>query len=244
MISDQELDALIKKAVPLMWYDELAAIEKRMAEESPHVFSKEYEKKKQKILNGCRHHKKVEPAVEVADRKPHWTGRRPKLRYLLVAVLLLILSATTVLAYEPLKVLLEEIVYTVFPSHVSIDEIEDGKNQNESAAFVAKRPTEVPEGYKLVMEDVDEAMNMCYLVWENDKRERITYYQYNPENVGFSVTADGEPPVDVKVGNTTAKMVVDEDKFRTIIYEEGGLIYSLTSKLNKRQMIKILESVK
>lgn len=241
MISDHELDGLLQKAVPIVRCRELEAVEKLMAKNPPHVFSKEYEERKEEIVKGHPCHRKAEDGQGKVKRG------RVKMRYLLVAVLLLILSSTVVLGNETIREILSEIVYTVFPTNVVIEPVEeetDVDNVNATIGFEAKRPQEVPEEYVLLSEDLDMPGEMLSMVWQTSSEESVCYYYYNSDSSVISVTADGQVPEEIAIGDKMAKVTVDDRGVATGFYEDGEYTVVLTGKLEKDELVRMLKSVK
>ena len=75
-----------------------------------HIFSEEFNNNMKFIIPKEKNITNMQPVEHADTRKT-----RLKIRYLLVAILILIMSVTSVFAIEPLRETLKEIVYTIFP---------------------------------------------------------------------------------------------------------------------------------
>lgn len=247
MIEEQALDLLLEQAVPMMWLDNLEETECQMKLEKSHVFSKKYEKKKENIIAAYIREKGKTETNSISNRSAVQRPRRIKIRYLLVAILLLLASTVTIMASEMVQGVLNHITYTVYHNFLSIDNKEDVNTieQGETEPlFVPKRPGYIPAEFQLIEEEIDEVFGEINIRWQKQDGITMFYFQFNPQYGGISVTSDGTAPEDVTVGNHEAKLVEDKDGVRSIFFEEGEYIYLLTAKLEKKELIKIMESIK
>jgi hypothetical protein len=79
------------------------------------------------------------------------------------------------------------------------------------------------------------------ITWINEDENVINYIQTLPN---ISITADGETPEDILIGNKKAKMIIDENENRSIFYEEDGMIYIISGEISKEELIKIMKSIR
>lgn len=185
----------------------------------------------EKLLNGAR----------VTNEKLPEKGRKkkiPKMRYLLVAILILLMSGITALAYEPIRVKLENFVYTIFPDHLSIE----GDQSNIPTEVEWKYPTYIPEGYKEILNDSNEISKELYLIYENEEEELLSYIQYTA-NTSSVVTSDGKTIKRLKIGDIDVTITMDEKGVMTAFYENEGWIFEVAGELEIEEMIKIIENI-
>lgn len=230
-MENNDFDKLLEEAIEEIVCEELYAIEDYIKENGPHVFSDEFENKMEKLLNGSR------VTNEKLPEKGHMK-KIPKMRYLLVAILILLMSGITALAYEPIRVKLENFVYTIFPDHLSIE----GDQSNIPTEVEWKYPTYIPEGYKEILNDSNEISKELYLIYENEEEELLSYIQYTA-NTSSVVTSDGKTIKRLKIGDLDVTITMDEKGVMTAFYENEGWIFEVAGELEIEEMIKIIENI-
>lgn len=252
MSERDDFDALLEKAAALASYHDFCKIEEKMLEQGPHEFSPQFEEKMNLLLYPSRIGQSMNSKTEKPKRG------RVKIRYLLIAVLLMILCSTTVFAYEPARELLKNIVYTIFDDHISIGpgdastslEEQEGEavleqNANmQTGESVFQRPGYIPEGYDLCDEFVNEETRELRLFWVDDQGNTLTYIQIEAESGKLILSSSGDEPQDIKIGNIDGKFILEDDDMKTIFYEMDNSIYILVGTLEQKELVTILLSLK
>jgi hypothetical protein len=226
-------EELLKETIQEICESELSILEEMMKEEPNIVPSPEFEQRMEDLINERYGYRDIKDSFG-EDRKLHF-----RTRYLLVAILLLILGTSTVFAIEPLRERLQQFFYTVFPDNIFIQD-ESGKNE-ENKKVEWKKPSYVPKGYTEYDVVKDEVSYYYNITWINEDENVINYIQTLPN---ISITADGETPEDILIGNKKAKMIIDENENRSIFYEEDGMIYIISGEISKEELIKIMKSIR
>lgn len=238
MKSDLSLDLEMYQAMEMLCYEELKAAEGMAVRQGKHIFSEEYNQKIQELLYG-------KPQTD--GFLHNQSGGRMKLRYLFIAVILMVLASASVMAVEPVRERLGDIFYTVFTNNVEISEEEgEGTDVQNTAAMVVKRPAYIPEGYEVLEETMSEAIEDITIYWENEKGDLLMYTQYSIKDNVSSITSDGSKPEKVKVDGYDGVLIWDRahgDNEGTLFFENESYIYMISGCLQKEELIQILESI-
>ena len=107
-------DELLKEAAAKAMKIECAVLEKCAAQEEEHEFSKEHERRIRELVRGNCGKAKVKPA------KDRGNGMSLRIRIAFVAVVVMMLGSMTVLAVEPLREKVYQMIERIFPDHTDI----------------------------------------------------------------------------------------------------------------------------
>jgi len=121
----------LKKVVSKACEDDLLQLDKELAMGESHVFSEEFNRKMKKLLDGS------------ADREnPVGKGRKHRIpiKYLLIAAILMILAASTVLAIEPIREKLQEVFITLFPEYANIQSEDETSSTDDGLPLQPYEP--------------------------------------------------------------------------------------------------------
>lgn len=145
-------DELLKEAAAKAMKIECAVLEKCAAQEEEHEFSKEHERRIRELVRGNCGKAKVKPA------KYRSNGMSLRIRIAFVAVVVMMMGSMTVLAVEPLREKVYQMIERIFSDHteVSFEEIEQEIRAGAVEADMENYPRrlkKVPEGYTLFSEE-------------------------------------------------------------------------------------------
>ena len=242
MMENNYFDELLEETIEEIVCEEFLAIEDYIGEHGAHIFSETAEQKMDKLM----HKGKAMP-----DNKTPFEGkgkRRSRFRwkYAMVAVLLLGMCTMTVLAVEPIREKVKNIVYTIFPDHLLLEAnpeyLEESSAVEDITTIEWMEPTYVPEGYELIDYYRDETFQDSCFTYENEDGKLLRYYQYDVA-MRTLVTSDGETMKEVMVGDYVATMTIDESGKKVIFYNDKHWIFMVTGEEDEAELIKILESI-
>ena len=231
MISDKQFDELLHIIIPETCNEEIFDIEDQISVGDKHIFSKSFEEKMLFIFKGK---KKIENEID-----PLKIRAKPKIKYVLVAILLFVLSSMTVLAYEPARIALEKIIFSVFDDSLLFRPDMEKTEENEGDIIFLK-PTYIPESYYLMEEYISPAKTNITLVWIDENENTLFYEQRIAQGGDLRLSSDGAIPIDIDIGGKNGKLIVENDGTKTIFYEEGDSIFIITGVINEDEMINIL----
>lgn len=236
MMENNDFDELLEETIEEIVCEEFLAIEDYIGEHGAHIFSDDFENKMEKLI-----HK--ENIVYNNNSERLHRVRGPKIRYLLVAILLLLMGALTAFTYKPVRVVLENFVYSIFQDYLLIEEeknIELDKNISKEIEW--KYPKYIPEGYKEIVNHFDEVGKELYLIYENEDKKILSYTQYTV-NTRSTVTSDGTSIENIKIGDIDATITYDKNGTIVVFFEENGSFFEISGEVEKDKMIKIVENI-
>jgi hypothetical protein len=104
------------------------------------------------------------------------------------------------------------------------------------------RPTYLPEGFSETSEE--KAVNIVVIVYTNMVGEKIYLNQWPAEDISSFVSNKGKNYVKTEVSGNTAYLFEDivESK-NTLLWQEDGLVFELTSSIESEELIRIGESI-
>ena len=240
-------DELLKEAAAKAMKIECAVLEKCAAQEEEHEFSNEHERRIRELVR--------ENCGKAKAKSGKYRGNRVSLRIRIafVAVVIMMMGSMTVLAVEPLREKVYQMIERIFSDHteVSFEEIEQEIKAGAVEADMEKYPRrlkKVPEGYTLFSEeDVMKAPELELPIFsqgfKNSKDQNLWYSQDLTELYEVSITSDGTPAKRIKVGNDEAYLFTDEKNYHGIILQKEGFVYTVGGYDDVEVLIDCLESV-
>lgn len=240
-------DELLKEAAAKAMKIECAVYEKYTAQEEEHEFSKEHERRIRELVR--------ENCGKAKVKSGKYRGNRMSLRIRIafVAVVVLMMGSMTVLAVEPLREKVYQMVERIFSDHteVSFEEIEQEIKAGAVEADMEKYPRrlkKVPEGYTLFseedfMKNPEIEVPDFTQIYSNSKDQNLSYVQVLTENYSVSITSDGTPAKRIKVGNDDAYLFTDESNYHGIILQKEGFVYTIGGYDDVEVLIDCLKSV-
>ncbi len=239
-MNDTSFDALLQRAVPNACFEECCEIEEKMLKDGEHVFSKEFE---DNMNSAFKRKKKNAESKGISKR-----GKRPKFRYLLVAVLLLVLGSVTVVAYEPAREKLITFMMSIHEEYILIEIEENDKKESEDKSLEREPveyliPSYVPESYELIDEYFDGDAEYLSLAWENAARYSLSYDQISLQHGNMYISSDGDIPLAIKIGEYDGKLIEQENGLKTIFYEHEGFLYAVSGTMEESELMKMILSL-
>ena len=239
-------DELLKEAAARAMKIECAVYEKYTAQEEEHEFSKEHERRIRELVR--------ENCGKAKAKSGKYRGNRMSLRIRIafVAVVVMMMGSMTVLAVEPLREKVYQMIERIFSDHteVSFEEIEQEIRAGAVEADMENYPRrlkKVPEGYTLFSEEdfMKEEVELPDFTqgYENSIGQNLWYMQILTELYEVSLTSDGTPAKRIKVGNDDAYLFTDESNYRGIILQKEGFVYTIGGYDDVEVLIDCLESV-
>lgn len=245
---------ILREAVQGACKRENAAYDKLVTEREKPVFSHNFEKNIVKLKKEIKHTKTAD-IIEY----PHTTfpRKRMRLKLALIAIIIMMFGSMTVMAVEPIREKVYQIIETLFPDHtdISFKEVEEDTQENETdsqagnfnPADFPKKLKWVPEGFEIYREHVD---NMSFTVFQffdtsNSQQDfqQIEYQQVTLEDSsGWSFTSDGTPAKDIEVNGEKANLYTDEGGYLSIVMIKEGFAYYIGGNVEAEVLIKCLES--
>ncbi len=222
---------LIKKAFEELSEMELKHIEDCLEKDAPIMPTYSYLIKMKKLIENPYSEEYESPIV---------IKHRISLRYALIAVLLMIMFTTTVIAFTPVREKLKDIIITLFSDHVDIDSIEEV--EPDEANFVIKIPHKIPEGYHLYKETKED--NTVHMQWIDNEDNTLDYFEQPSSELSITITSDSSEVRDITIGTKHGKMFTDkEHNITTVLYEEEGVTFILIGCRPEEEMIQIADTI-
>lgn len=238
MIEDKEFDDLLRSVLPQICYEDCCKAEQQMLQDGRHEFSTEFEEKMNELLSPTSH--SISPTREKIGRIP--------LKYLFIAVLLFVLCSSTVLAFEPVRVQLKNIVYTVYGNFFRIDKSNDSKKELATTdsftdSIIWKKPSYVPDEYTVIDEFLDNINGEYSIIYENESEEILSFFQYDLSKNSPLISGGGSIENYI-VDERNISLTSDETNRTIVFFEDQHSLYVLLGILEKQQMIEILATIK
>ena len=195
------------------------------AEGKPYAFSREFERKMDLLLHDYHNTEKISPICEKELYKPvrvkvFGHALRKSVVAILAAILIIGSALATVAIVRPdvFFAIKEKITHWVITPH-------NNEHSELPHDFTPKKPAQ-PAGYRIVDERLDESG--YYLVFENERGNRLNYSQQFAE--GFSINVDSEErEIENEVINGKDIVIAeDKDGMLTIVTEDGTYVFIIT----------------
>lgn len=237
-------DDLLKEALQKAMGIKLMAYDNRLEKEENHTFSEEYREKMRAMLQGSDGKEEARP-IRSIKRKKHI-----RLKAALIAAIIMLMGAVTVLAVEPLREKVYQIIEKNFSDHTDInvkelgEAIDSEKREITPESFELKRLVNVPEQYEVEYEELVQEVCDYILIYTDDKEESIVYQQQGIEYMdSWSITSDGTGTTTVSVHGDVGYVLEDEHGWVTVIYPHEGYVYSLAGREEAETLAAILETI-
>ena len=230
-----ELDARIKKALEIAYEKKWEALEKEVEEGPKYAFSKEYD---EMVLNEAFKVLNKGVSVRRHSKNKFPFNCRPRVRKaLLVAILIVLLAIGSVTVYA---IGHPEIMYNIKKTFTewTISFQQDAQGE-EAGAFVYLKPN-APEGFDIVSEE--KLTNWYEIQYENDKDEIIFYTQTLPDNLGITISGEGQEYKDIEV-NGYKGLAYEQNGSWTIIWDNGYYIFELMGNADYDMLLSMAESI-
>lgn len=223
ILSENLLEELVEKACELenkMFQEEI--------EQCDHVFSEDYQKKMDTLMG------------KSSSRIVYRRRRRMPMKYLLAAVLMALMMAITVVAVEPLREKVVQMIEKLFSDHTDIS-FGETEPMEAPIEFKAHKLKYVPEGYNLAEEELAKEMNYYVCVYTNKEDNSIVYEQNLVKEYNSSITSDGSPARKIDINGKEAYVLKDPHGITTVIYVEGKYVFTILSQEDTQTIVDIFE---
>ena len=241
---------ILREAVLNACERENAAYNKLVTEREKPVFSHDFEKNIAKLKKEIKHTKTAD-IIEY----PHTVlpKKRLRLKIALIAMIIMMFGSMTVMAVEPIREKVYQIIETFFPDHtdISFKEVKEDAQENETdsqtrsfnPADFPKKLKWVPEGFELVQEEIDSDLFYLMQTYINPQKQYLAYDQMLLENTnGLDLTSNGEVSKEITINGKTGYLFTDDDNYHIILYMHKGFAYKIGGYLNEADLIKCLEN--
>lgn len=240
-------DNLLKEAVAKAWAIENAICEGQEAKLPEHTFSDEYRQKMRRLIDGTQ----IDGVL--TEEKPERRRRVIKkkslrIKILLVAAIVMMLGSMTVLAVEPLREKIYQMVELLFWDHTDIRFEEMAEEMNGQSQEISlknykiQKLTKVPSKFKKENARIDYTF-FDYTESYCDEKGHAMHYRMGPaEDFTASVTSDGKPAKIISFRGEKAYLLTDNSGWHNIFYVKDGYVYDLGGYEEVEELIKILES--
>lgn len=236
-------DNLLKEALRKAQEMKTSAYDKEIVQEEEHVFSKEYREKMEKLLEEFENKQESKEEKKIYSIKK----KNMKLKILLIAAIVMLMGAMTVLAVEPLRESWYHFVEKVFSDHTSVKFEEKGELDNKTNItkenFEFRKIKYLPPNYKLKDEYYIESICEFSQTFVNDEGQVIVYEQSVIGKLDtWLVTSNGNISSKLDINGNLVYWIRDEENYNIILYPFEGYVYSVSGYNSVDELIDILES--
>lgn len=191
---------------------------------------------------------KMKALTEYQKPVKYRTYQKLKMRYLLAAILILLIGTTaiaTTLSDEKIAKYSERL----FTDHTEISITLPKNATTEFGKFVPLMPTYVPENFSLpkdftpISRFLMKNMTMYSITYTDQDNNQINYTQKIPENDTGYILSDGNPAVKLDIHGYPAYWISNSDGLNTIIYIRADYIFYIDGCTDVKELIKMLESL-
>lgn len=241
---------ILREAVIRACERENTACDRLAAESKDPVFSDKFRKNITKLNEMTKNTKKADiieyPLISISKKSL-------RLKIALIAVIIMMFGSMTVMAVEPLREKIYQIIETLFPDHTDVsikesvretEEIKgDKQNQNFNPNAFPKRLKWVPDGFELIQEDIDPDLLYLMQTYVNSEKQYLAYDQMMLENTnGLDITSNGERSKEIIINGETGYLFTDDENYHIILYIKDGFAYKIGGYLNEMELLKCLEN--
>lgn len=247
-------EEILKEAVIRACERENTACDRLVSESTDPVFSDKFEKNIMKLCKVTKSDKKA----DIVEYPPTRISKKSlRIKIALIAIIIMVFGSMTVMAVEPFREKVYQIVETLFSDHtdVSFEEVNETAQDNDTDSQIRsfnpvdfpKKLKWVPEGFELYQEHVNKTTFKLFQFFDNSSSQQdfqqIDYQQVALENSGnWSFTSDGTPAKEIEVNGEKANLYTDEGGYHTIVMTKDGFAYIIGGNVEVEVLIKCLES--
>lgn len=230
---------LFRTAVEKASRDEYRELQKKIEQHKDTLtFSGQFERRMRKMIRMAEQGKKLTNIRRVNLR----SGKKAR-RTLLVAAILVIVSAGTVLAVDPIRIKISEAFVTIFGDHADISTDKTGHEEKGKPDFRKYSPTVIPKGYYVIFDDLSAETGSYDLVYENEDGETIAFSQVVSDKISMDLTSNGRTFEKIKIRGNRGYYLTDSE-INSIVWAENGYVFTISSEMNRKELIKMAEGLK
>ena len=251
-------DELLRKAVARAIEIESSMYERKFALEKEHSFSGKYAEQMKGLLAELDETKECSES-KITDYSVKKISTRVKI--LLIAAIVMLMGSMTVLAVEPLREKVYELIEIIFADHTYVSfkemsqEIQDqngnASSQNEKANInnYPLKLDKVPEGYTLHSEDdlYEESGVYDYIqIFHNEDEKSILYEQIDINEIdlySLVVSSDGTAAEEITICGEKAYVLTDEVQRNSVLYPKSDFIFLISGQEDVDSLVECLKSL-
>lgn len=194
--------------------------------ETPHVFSKEHEKKMKEIFR----------AASRAERKAK--NRKYFQRMAAGVAIMLCLSGFTVMNVEAFRVPVVEFLLDISEKYSVLQEKNNAKMVTKN--YQDFEPTYVPSEFYVDTVEEDNSSFFIYYISDNKQWYRLTFYK---ETISTSIDTENADVQEINIDGNKA-IYVKKDGVNHIVMYKKGTQYQLSGTISFEEICIILKSIK
>lgn len=226
MENNHGFDRLLEDAVGRACENDWAVLEREMGGFA-YTFSEEFERKMGALTGGER-------------KEAQARGKKPRLKYMLIAAAILLINATIVLANPVLWEKLGNLIAYLHGDYIELRE--EGTADADSEAFHVYHLRYVPEGYTQTGELTDETGP--YLIdYEDENGNTFMYAQCQSEGSSVLVTYEDSEEKEIIDLHGVEAWIVSDGEINSLLFELEGYIFTIASQEGREELIKAAESL-
>ena len=212
----------------------------------PHTFRPEYQMKMNRLFASADAfvvHNESNAAYEdksfLEQLNRRWTGRSSLWsyrRYIAVAALLMVGMSAAALASDDIRNGLRRLSLQFFSDNVTIEaapESTTGQEGDDTAngEFHAYKWKEVPEGYRVMYEELDKNFEMYQVDYENNTGNFIHYVQNTTDGWEVRISYDSQKGYKriIELDDGLEAYSISDGRNNTIFYEKDGYLFEFMS---------------
>ena len=214
--------------------------------EFPHTFRPEYQIKMNRLFasaDAFTVHNESDAFHEdksfLEQLNQRWTGRSSLWsyrRYIAVAALLMVGMSAVALASDDIRNGLRRLSLQFFSDNVTIEaapESTTGQEGDDTAngEFHAYKWKEVPEGYRVMYEELDKNFEMYQVDYENNTGNFIHYVQNTTDGWEVRISYDSQKGYKriIELDDGLEAYSISDGRNNTIFYEKDGYLFEFMS---------------
>lgn len=229
---------LFRAAVEKASRDEYREIQRKIEESKDTLnFTSQFERRMRSLIRDVRNGRSIQAAGSASLR----SGRKAR-RTLLIAAVLVVISAGTVLAVDPIRVKISEAFVTIFGDHADISTNKTGHEEQGKPHFLKYYPTVIPKGYDVIFDELSVETGSYDLVYENEDGDTIAFSQVASDKISMDLTSDGRTFEKIKIRGNRGYYLTDSE-INSVVWSENGYVFTISSELNRRELIKMAEGL-
>lgn len=188
--------------------------------------------------------REMETLLEKREKPRRKKGK--KYRVLLLAGVLIVLSAGTVLAMYPMM----RAKMGGIQADVKMDHVEFGladkkpitEEEMEAIPFEVKKLDQVPEGFELYQEVLDEEGKYYSLDFRTGDGRSLLYMQSCIYTAATSITGDGSPMIKYEIEGKDVYLFTDGTQ-NSAVLEWENYLYVIAGELPEEEILELMKSL-
>lgn len=220
---------LVLQAIQEVFNERFEEEMKELEDEEPHIFSEKHNKRMAKLIKN--------------QKKPYFTlictaGRRAAC--IVAAVIILSASALSVKA---IREAVFDFIMRIFSDHTVVT-TESGTDAGYPETIKDEYYiSELPEGFELSeYNQMDVFLDVSYV--NNDKNKYIIFSQKTKSYYYDNIDNQKVDYEEIYIDNNQNYLIISTEHGQRIIWDNGKYVFTISSNLNKQEIIKLCKSTK